>query len=292
MNLLDDLTVVVCTLNEESNISDCLGFIKESNPKRILVVDADSSDGTKDIVNSIDGVELFISPKRGICFQRNYALSLVETKYIAFIDADDRMSSECLNTLMSEVFEYDLDAIMGISRSYENITYWQKAMDFSLNDSKMVPGPTNMIGQPSIFKMDTVKDLGYDPLLPTNEDTELSRKLEMINAKMRIGSGINYRIHDRTYREVKKKVAVYGRGDAHFVFKFPDRYKNMRHHLLINYPIKKSFHAIKKGGFIYIPFFIMMGLGRYFNMRHFLRGLRREFKDYNEFARAKGSGIC
>lgn len=283
MSILKNLTVVVCTLNEEDNIKECLRCIKQCNPERIIVVDGDSSDRTQEIVEEEKDVDLFLSPRRGICFQRNYALSLVSTPYISFVDADDRIDEKCLATLMRETAENNLDAIMAITKSFENNTYWQKAMDFSLNDSKMIPGPTNMIGQPSLFKVSTIKELGYDPLLPTNEDTEISRKLEIQGAGMMIGSGINYRIHDKKFKDIRKKIFSYGRGDAYFVFKFPDRYKNMKHHLLINYPVKKSLHALKNSGLRYIPFFIMMGLGRYFTMKYFLVKLRKDYGEYSKY---------
>ena len=48
--MIKDLTVTVCTLNEERNIADCLKSIKESYPEDIIVVDANSKDRTKEII--------------------------------------------------------------------------------------------------------------------------------------------------------------------------------------------------------------------------------------------------
>ena len=52
--MIKDLTVTVCTLNEERNIADCLKSIKESYPEDIIVVDANSKDRTKEIISQFD----------------------------------------------------------------------------------------------------------------------------------------------------------------------------------------------------------------------------------------------
>ncbi|TFH46834.1 MAG: glycosyltransferase [ANME-2 cluster archaeon] len=44
-----DVSVVVCTKNEESRIEDCLKSIVNNNPGEIIVVDGESTDTTIDI---------------------------------------------------------------------------------------------------------------------------------------------------------------------------------------------------------------------------------------------------
>ena len=58
----------------------------------------------------------------------------------------------------------------------------------------------------------------------------------------------------------------YGKGDAQFIFKHPERLHRMIFHQIINYPIIKNFNAIKKGYFKSIPFFLLYGFIRFTSM--------------------------
>ena len=55
----------------------------------------------------------------------------------------------------------------------------------------------------------------------------------------------------------------YGKGDAHFVYKYPERKWSIIKHLLINYPFVKSYRAALNGKIKYIPFFVLVGLVRF-----------------------------
>ena len=260
-----ELTVCICTLNEEQNITCCIEAIKEAFGGKIIVVDGNSGDLTAEIASNL-GCEVISTPIRNLSHQRNLAINSVQTKFISFFDADDRPSSECISKMFHEIKTKNASAVMAVNISYENTTYWQKAMDKSLNINLPQLGRTNMIGQPSMFLNQDVVDIQYDESFKSHEDTFISRKLELNGKHMYLCDAINYRIHDKYFHDYLRKVKNYGAGDAKFIQTFPERRSGMFYHLLINYPFLKSWQLVKRGDVIYVPFMMFMGFGRFYYM--------------------------
>lgn len=84
------LTAVVLTLNEAVHLPDCLRSLRTLGAS-VLVLDSLSSDGTQDIARAAGArvVErAFVNYSR----QRQAALALVDTPWLLFVDADERVS--------------------------------------------------------------------------------------------------------------------------------------------------------------------------------------------------------
>lgn len=85
------ISLVVCTLNEETNIGDCIRSAKELVDE-IIVADMHSDDKTAEIARSL-GAAVHIVPKAAFVDPtRNYALSLASGEWILLIDADERLT--------------------------------------------------------------------------------------------------------------------------------------------------------------------------------------------------------
>ena len=70
---MENITVTVCTLNEEENIQECINSIKLENPGEIIVVDAESTDNTKNILKKNDLKLINVKKKRiGISKKNSY----------------------------------------------------------------------------------------------------------------------------------------------------------------------------------------------------------------------------
>ncbi|MCL5026068.1 MAG: glycosyltransferase family 2 protein [Chloroflexi bacterium] len=82
------LSVIVCTLNEEANIGNCLRSVGWASQR--FVVDADSTDRTAAIGRSL-GATVISHPWRGYSDQKNWALDNlpIEHDWILCLDADE-----------------------------------------------------------------------------------------------------------------------------------------------------------------------------------------------------------
>lgn len=254
------ISVNICTLNEEENIKDCVISIKENNPAEIIVIDGHSTDRTVQVAKKV-GAKV-IQSRRGLAFQRQAGVLASRQKYIAILDADDRLDKDCLLTLLNELKENEFHAIQSLNFAYKPTTYWEKAMENTLAVKEPLPKETIMVGRPALYLASSIKKVGFDTSFNvSHEDSDISRVFEKSGFKQGIGTGKTYRKHEKHLPDVLKKIRTYGKGDALFVSKHPERKWNIIKHLLINYPFIKS----SRGKIKYLPFFILIGIGRFIN---------------------------
>jgi len=263
---MDNTTIYICTYHEEDNIQDCINSIKKNEYQNIVVIDASKDDLTKQKIQAV-GIRV-IKATKGLAGQRQKAIDDCETKYLMFVDADDRLDKNCIKTLLQEIKNNDYDAIQANLRVLEPKSYWEKGMDANLAYCINSIGRTNMLGRPAIYKTEVLKQVGMDISFNGvgNEDAALSIKMEKYGALQGKGSGISYRYHPKSFKENFNAWKKYGLGDAQLIRQYPNKFFNIVKHLLYVYPIKRSFDYIKNGETKYIGYSILCGFIRFYFM--------------------------
>ena len=116
-NLL--ISFVVPAYNEEALIAACLAAIRAEIARtacraEIIVVDNNSTDGTRRIASSIPGVVIVDEPQRGLVQARRAGCLAARGELIANIDADTRLTEGWLRTALDEFMRSpDLVALSG-----------------------------------------------------------------------------------------------------------------------------------------------------------------------------------
>lgn len=97
------VTTIILTRNEEGNIRDCINTVQFSN--EILVVDDGSTDQTKEIARSMGArvVEHAMNGDWGA--QQTFAIREAQSKWILFLDADERISEPLAKEIQKIVKE-------------------------------------------------------------------------------------------------------------------------------------------------------------------------------------------
>ncbi len=85
------LSVVILTKNEEENIADCIKSAKWAD--EVVVFDAFSEDRTVEIARKL-GARIIQHPFHDFAQQRNAALEMVDSDWVFFVDADERITPE------------------------------------------------------------------------------------------------------------------------------------------------------------------------------------------------------
>ena len=162
----------------------------------------------------------------------------------------------------------EFDAILARVYSLENKSYWQRAHDSLTHFTSYSKKPieTNMIGRPAIYRKKAIQYCGFDSFFNGvgNEDADISRRMEIAGFRQGIGTGVAYRNHSDAFFEVFLKFRKYGRGDAHFIYKYPDKRFEMVFHTLIRYPIIRGGKVILRSKPQYFPYFLICGWVRFF----------------------------
>jgi (heptosyl)LPS beta-1,4-glucosyltransferase len=92
------LTAIILTLNEERHLPDCLASLAWA--PRIVVYDCFSTDRTLDIARAA-GAEVMQRPWDNYAGQRNAALAAVDSEWVLFVDADERVTPELAQEVQS-----------------------------------------------------------------------------------------------------------------------------------------------------------------------------------------------
>jgi glycosyltransferase involved in cell wall biosynthesis len=105
--MIEDITPIVITHNEEANISRTLDQLIWA--RRIMVIDSGSTDGTLDIIRSYPQAEVIHRAFDDFASQCNFGIAQVTTTWVLSLDADYELSNE----LVTELHCLDPDAAIG-----------------------------------------------------------------------------------------------------------------------------------------------------------------------------------
>jgi len=108
-----DVSVVIPAYNAERFLGDCLRSVLSQSPSRVLVVDNNSSDGTRALAESF-GVRVVHQPVPGLAPTLNCGYAAAGGDWIASCDADDLWLPRKMRLQLEELGRHpDLDLLFG-----------------------------------------------------------------------------------------------------------------------------------------------------------------------------------
>lgn len=99
---MENLTVVILTKNEESNIEAVVANAKLVADK-VLIIDSGSTDNTVALAEKCGAVVAFRAWDNDFSAQRNFALQRVSTEWVLYLDADERLNTELVKAIKTEL---------------------------------------------------------------------------------------------------------------------------------------------------------------------------------------------
>lgn len=112
---MNDITAVIITKNEEEIIGDCLkslDFLKE-----IIVLDANSADKTVKIASQYNA-RVITQSFKDFSQMRNSALKRVNSDWILYVDADERVSPLLEKEILTAVLDQSYSAYRFVRKNY------------------------------------------------------------------------------------------------------------------------------------------------------------------------------
>lgn len=98
----NNLTVVVLTKNEEKNIVAVVQNAKQAAAE-VLIVDSGSTDKTVQLAEENGAKVVYRAWDNDFAAQRNFALQHVNTEWVLYLDADERMNDELINDIQEKI---------------------------------------------------------------------------------------------------------------------------------------------------------------------------------------------
>ena len=157
--IFNEISIYIPVYNGEKTIKQCIDSILDQTktPKKILVINDNSLDNTKNILeNYKDKIEIINNiDNKGISYSRNFAVNYLKTKYIASIDADVVLSKNWLETIYNTMVLNKVTYVGG--KLYEKYidnpcNYWRSIR------LKQNWGEKNILNPPFIFGCNNILD--------------------------------------------------------------------------------------------------------------------------------------
>lgn len=114
-----DLQIVIPVYNEEEYVGECLdSVVGQTTSYRVLVVIVNdgSTDKSREILaryENVENVVIIDQENKGYSGARNAGLQQIRGRYIMFIDSDDILADEAIDTMMNAAIKYNADVVEG-----------------------------------------------------------------------------------------------------------------------------------------------------------------------------------
>ena len=207
-----DVSAVVCTLNSMASIEQCLKSLRVSGVGQLIVVDAGSTDGTREIAQAIAD-QVLDDPGTGLGNARNVGISKTTKKFILNMGSDNVMPDGQLQLMLDDLVNLALQGVSagtGIAGD-DYIAYGLNGW----RQGRFPPGPVAIIGTPTLFVGDLLRANPYDATRKFSDDSELcERWARDFDAKFAISSARVLEIGKTSWAEVVARCHMYGVSDA------------------------------------------------------------------------------
>jgi glycosyltransferase involved in cell wall biosynthesis len=272
MEKINTISAVVCTLNSESSIEECLKSLKLNNVDELILVDGGSSDKTVEIATPYCDL-ILRDPGKGLAVARNLGISKAKNKYVLNCGADNVITEGALQILLSEKERNNWCGISMITNiRVKNYFTW------CLNVYKVaheMPGETNVPGTPVLFETIILKENLYDPEMSWSDDADLCERLSKLGYKFGISNAICFEIGQEGFDKVLYRWINYGRSDFEIYRKYSPKWTLKRKFRSIGHPFRSEISTIFRNTSFFkwiavLPVLLFFTLLRYFGWAKFL----------------------
>jgi len=243
-----DVSVQVITLNEEDNITGALKAIFDNKPGEVVVIDGGSTDSTVQLARDM-GARLIEPGRLGRGASRRIGYLDTELPYVAFVDADDRISKDWLDISLMELTAGSYAALQSSLRVLNPKSFWERGWNEYFRETVKPTPDTRMIGHPALYLTSALQsgpaDVGHE-----HEDTQMSVDFVDRGLRQGIGSAIAMRHVPSGRSENLNKWKDYGRGYRVLVERLPDRKKSILKHIWWTIPVVRGWKPVLRGKFL------------------------------------------
>ena len=209
------VSAVVCTMNSVASIRDCLESLREAGVGELIVVDASSTDGTREIAEELADM-VVTDPGHGLGHARNLGIARTSGDYILNMGSDNVMPPCQLKAMLETLLSTGAAGV-----SARTLIDGDDYVSSSLNawrTGRFVPGPAAVIGTPTLFAGDLLREHPYDESRRFSDDSELcERWARELGATFAISDAYVLEQGKTSWSEVVVRCRMYGISD-HEVF--------------------------------------------------------------------------
>lgn len=161
-----NLMIVIPVYNTDEYIEECVESIIHQKTKYsylAVFIDDGSTDRSGEILDKYieyDCVKVIHQENRGFSGARNRALETIEGEYIMFVDSDDYIPNNAVQTLLDEAYKHNADIVEGGFTCFWKDTKFPSQVH---NERSVVYTPNKLTGYPwgKVIKSELFEDLCF-----------------------------------------------------------------------------------------------------------------------------------
>lgn len=205
------VSAVVCTMNSITGIELCLTSLRDAGVGELIVVDANSTDGTREVALKLAD-QVLTDPGLGLGRARNVGIAASTLPLILNMGSDNVLPTGQLERMIEVLRRGQYQGVSALTKiDGEDYT------SFGLNawrTGRFRPGPAKVIGTPTLFIGDLLREYPYDPDRRFSDDSELcERWADQFGAKFAISDAFVFEVGKTTWPEVQVRCRMYGVSD-------------------------------------------------------------------------------
>lgn len=207
-----DVDAVVCTMNSIASIERCLSSLREAKVGSIIVVDAQSADGTREVADALADIVLE-DPGIGLGNARNAGIQVSKAPLILNMGSDNVLPPGQLQRMIHTLITGFHDGV-GARTVVTGEDYVSRCMA-AWRDARFRPGVVRVIGTPTLFRGELLRAHPFDSAAQHSDDSELcERWASQHGSTFAISDAFVYEIGKTDWREIKSRTRNYGVSDA------------------------------------------------------------------------------
>ena len=207
----ENVSAVVCTMNSISGIESCLQSLEESGVGEIIVVDANSTDGTREI--ALKRADKVLSdPGLGLGNARNVGIAETTKPLILNMGSDNIMPAGQLQIMIESLTRGGYKGVSArtIIRGNEYLARGLNAW----RAGRFPQGEVKVIGTPTLFMGDLLRSHPYDATRRFSDDSELCERWHSeFDAIFAISDAYVEELGKTSWDEVIVRCRMYGISD-------------------------------------------------------------------------------
>ena len=207
-----DVSAVVCTRDSIDSIEACLESLRTAGVGQLIVVDANSTDGTKDIAERHSDLVLR-DEGVGLGAARNLGIENTTGPLILNMGSDNVMPRGQLQLMIADLERGEYAGVSARTRidgpgyAAQGLNAWRQG--------RFPSGEVSVIGTPTLFRGELLRADPYDPTRRFSDDSELcERWTRELGARFAISDAEVLEMGKTTWPEVVVRCRMYGVSDA------------------------------------------------------------------------------
>ena len=207
-----DVAAVVCTRNSISGIEGCLESLRASNVAEIVVVDANSTDGTMAVLGQLAD-RVLQDPGIGLGNARNIGIASTTAPLILNFGSDNVLPEGQLQKMIDYLEGHGYQGVSAQTKIAGN-DFISRGLD-AWRAGRFPAGPALVIGTPTLFDGHLLRSHPYSPDRRFSDDSELcERWATQLEARFAISDAYVEEFGKTTWDELRIRCRMYGESDA------------------------------------------------------------------------------